>query len=247
VILIPVTAEDMARRKRRKVLTWVASIVAVLAISGWIYKRSTDPLRAQASFDAAQKLFAVARYNEAIVACDRTIALKSDFVDAYILRGRSHVVLSEPERAVPDFTKAIELRPRDPQAALERARAYIDEQNYTAAISDVASALALDRKLARASNVRGTALRALGDTKGAIAEFGRAAELEPNSDNFYQRGATYQMLGDHRNAILDFTSAIAWSPDQPQAYFARAESERDLGEKEKAEKDHSYGRYLDSR
>jgi tetratricopeptide (TPR) repeat protein len=247
LILVPVTAEDAARQKRRKVLRWVALIVVVLAISGWIYKRSTDPLRAQESFDAAQRLFAVARYDQAIVACDRAISLKPDFVDAYMLRGRSHVAQYDPQHAIPDFTKAMALRPSDPQAPLERALAYIDQKNYTAALSDVASALALDPKLARAYNVRGTALRALGDPQKAIQEFDRAVELEPNSDNFYQRGATYQILGDHKRAILDFTSAIAWSPDKPQAYFARAESERALGEKEKAEKDHSQGRYLDSR
>jgi tetratricopeptide (TPR) repeat protein len=247
LVLIPVTAEDVARQKRRKVLTWLALILTVLAVSSYIYRRSTDPLRAQESFDAAQRLFAVARYDQAIVACDRAIALKPDLVEAYMLRGRSHAVQNDPEHSIPDFTRAIEIRPRDPQAPLERASAYIDQKNYAAAISDADSALALDPKLARAYNLRGTGLRGLGEPQKAIEEFTRAAELEPNSDNFYQRGATYQIVGDHQRAILDFTQAIASDPDKPQAYFARAESERAVGDMEQAKQDHGYARYLDGR
>ncbi len=75
-VLVPVTAEDMARKTRRTILALsVLSILAIAAVSGWIYKRSTDPIRAQQSFDAAQRLFAVARYNQAIVSCDRAIGL----------------------------------------------------------------------------------------------------------------------------------------------------------------------------
>jgi len=102
LVPIPVTAEEVARQKRRKILTWVASIPTVLAVSGWIYKRSTDPIRAQQSFDAGQRLYEVARYDQAIVACDRAIALKSDFADAYMLRGRAYIALYDPEHAKKD-------------------------------------------------------------------------------------------------------------------------------------------------
>jgi tetratricopeptide (TPR) repeat protein len=247
LILIPVAPEDIQRKKRRTAMAVLALLLTVAAIGAWIYKRSTDPLRAQESFDAAQRLFATARYNQAIVSCDRAIVLKPDFAEAYVLRGRSHVAQYEPERGIPDFTKAIELRPRDPDALLDRARAYIDQKNYPAAIADAAAALALDPNLASAYNLRGVVLRALGAPKKAIGEFDRAAELEPSQDNYYQRGATYQILGDHQRAIQDFTEAIAWDPDKAQAYFARAESERAIGETEQAKEDHARGRYLDGR
>src|SRR5580700_7502068 len=229
LVLIPVMADDVARQKRRRVLRWLVAVLTVLAIAGWMYKKSTDPLRAQESCDAAQRLFAVARYNQAIVACDRAVALKPDFADAYMLRGRSYVAQYESERGIPDFTKTMELRPLDPQGPIERAHAYINQKDYAAAIADLDSALVLDSKLARAYNLRGTALRALGQPQKAIAEFDRAAEIEPNSDNYFQRGATYQILGDHQRAIQDFTLAISWDPDKPQTYFARAESERAVG------------------
>ncbi len=153
----------------------------------------------------------------------------------------------EPDLAIPDFTKAIELRSHDPQVLLARASAYLDQKNYTAAIADASAVLAIDSHLARAHNLRATALRGAGDAQAAIVEFTRAVEIEPNSDNYFQRGATYQLLADHRRAIEDFTQAIALDPDKPQTYFARAESERALGQTAEAGKDHLRGRILDGK
>lgn len=247
LVLIPVTAEDAARKSRRDKLKWIAGILAVALIAGWIYKRSTDPVRAKQAFDDAQRLFTLARYDQAVASCDRAISLKSDFTDAYLLRGRARVAVYEPAAAIADFAKAIQLRPHDPQLLIERASAQVDQKQYAAAVADTKAALAIDPKLARAYNIQGTALRAMGDGDGSISAFAHAVELEPNADNYYQRGATYQLLADHRHAVEDFTQAIAYDPDKPQAYFARAESERALGEIKEADADHLKGRILDGR
>jgi tetratricopeptide (TPR) repeat protein len=237
----------VARKARRTKLAWILPILAIAAVSGWIYKRSSDPIRAQQAFDAAQRLFDVARYDETIVSCDRAVALKPGLAEAYLLRGKAHAALYQGDQAIVDFTKAVELRSRDPQVLLERASAYLDQKNYTAAIADATAALAVDPNLARAHNLRGTGLRGARDTQAAIAEFTRAVEIDPNSDNYYQRGATYQLLADHGHAIEDFTQAIALDPDKPHTYFARAESERALGRTEEASKDHLRGRILDGK
>jgi tetratricopeptide (TPR) repeat protein len=247
LVLIPLTAEDVARRSRRVKLTWFLTILAIAGVSGWFYKRSTDPIRAQRAYEAAQRLFNLAHYDQTIVSCDLAVALKPDFAAAYLLRGRARVAAYDPDRAIADFTKAAELQASDPQALLERAAAYVDGKKYADAIADTTAALAIDSHLARAYNLRGTAFRASGDPQKAVAEFSRALEIEPNSDNYYQRGATYQVLSDHRHAVEDFTQAIEWDPDKPQTYFARAESERMLGQTAQADKDHLRGRVLDGR
>jgi tetratricopeptide (TPR) repeat protein len=245
--LVPLTAEDVARKSRRVKLVWISAILAIAAVCGWIYKRSSDPIRARQEFDAAQRLFDQARYDQAIVSCDRALGFTPDFAEAYLLRGKAHIALYQGDRAIADFSKAVGLRSRDPQVLLERASAYLEQKKYTAAIADATAVLAIDPNSARAHNFRGTALRGMGDAQAAIAEFTRAVEIEPNSDNYYQRGATYQLLADHRHAIEDFTQAIGLDSDKPQAYFARAESERALGQTVEAEKDHLRGRILDGR
>jgi hypothetical protein len=49
--MIPVTAEDVARRRSRIVFVILTVVIAIGAFGGWIYKHSADPLRAQESYD----------------------------------------------------------------------------------------------------------------------------------------------------------------------------------------------------
>jgi tetratricopeptide (TPR) repeat protein len=245
--LIPVTAEDVARRRSRKVFLILAVAIAIAAAAGWIYKRSTDPLRAQESYDDGQRLFKVTRYNQAVLSFDRAIALKPDFADAYLLRARCRVMGYDTVGSIPDFNKAIELRPRDAAALLDRGSAYLLLRNYSAAAADASAALAIDAHLAAAYNLRGRAVREAGDLQKAVGDFNRAVEFKPTGDNYYQRGATEQLLGEHKLAIADFSEAIEYTPDMAEGYFARAESERAVGDMEAATRDHRQARVIDGR
>jgi tetratricopeptide (TPR) repeat protein len=247
LVLIPVTAEDVSRRTFRVRLTATVIILIVLAITGYLYKRSVDPLNAKASYDAGVRLFKIARYNQAILSFDRAIALKPDLVDAYLMRGKSFVGNAQPDRALADFSKVIELHPSDASGWIERGVAYLDLNNYRAATADASQAIAVNPQASAAYNLRGSAIRKGGDPKKALDDFNRAVELEPSADNYYQRGATYQLLEQHRRAIEDFNQVIAMIPDLASAFFARAESFRAIGEVAAAQKDHRQGRILDGK
>jgi tetratricopeptide (TPR) repeat protein len=245
VVLVPVAAEDFARRKRRLIAACVAAAVAIGASAGILYKRSVDPIRAQESYDAGVRLYRIARYPHAILSFSRAIDLKPGFADAYFLRAEAYVAESYPEKAIPDFTKVIELEPGNPRALLSRGSVYLNLKDFAAALADSTRAIALDPELAQAYNLRGLAVRSAGDPKKALDDFNRAVQLAPNVDNYFQRGSTYQMLGEHRLAIPDFDLVIAFKPDQAQVYFARAEARRAIGDLAGANKDHQRGRLLD--
>ena len=244
-VLIPVTAEDVARRNFRVRLTAAVLILAALAIAGYLYKRSMDPLNAKESYDAGVRLFQIARYNQAILSFDRAVGLQPLLVDAYLMRGRSYVGEAKPELALPDFAKVIELRPSDPVGWVARGKAYLELNNFEAAISDASQAISVDPKAATAYNLRGAAVRKSGKPEKALEDFNRAVELSPTANNYYERGATYQMLGEHRRAIADFDKVIEIIPDLASPFFARAESRRAIGDTEEAERDHLRGRILD--
>jgi tetratricopeptide (TPR) repeat protein len=245
--MVPVTAEDVARRRSRIGFMILAAALAITALGGWIYKRSTDPLRAQESYDDGQRLFAASRYDQAALALDRAIALQPNFPDAYLTRARCRVMAYDTAGALPDFTRAIELRPGYAAALMDRASAYLLLKNYSAASADASAALTIDPSLAAAYNLRGRALRDGGDLQKALENFNRAVELKPNGDSYYQRGATEQALGNHRLAIADFSESIDYKPEMAEVYFARAESERALGETEAARRDHLHARIIDGR
>jgi tetratricopeptide (TPR) repeat protein len=246
LLMIPVEAADFTRRRRRNLaIGWSAALI-VLATAGYLYKRSMDPVHAQESYDAGVRLMKITRYPQAILSFDRAIDLRSDFADAYLMRGRSFASDGHADKAIGDFTKVIELRPHDPQPWLDRARAYIDGKDYQSAIGDTAQALALDSNLADAHALSGTALRAMGNLDGALTDFSRAVTLAPVEANYFERGITYQMMGKHPQAIADFTQVISFAPDEAMAYFARAKSKRALGDEKGADEDHHTGRVIDS-
>ena len=244
---MPVTAEDVARRKRRLISSWAAVAILVTLAALWIHKRSTDPLKAQEAFTAGQQLMTLAKYSQAILTFDRAIALKPDYAEAWMMRGRAHSALYETDAAIEDFTKAVHLRPKDAGTLLERGQAYLSQKDYRAAIADGSAAAAVDPNRAAAYNLRGAAMRETGDPKMALEDFNRAVQLDPNADNYFQRGATYQRLGEYALAIADFTRTIEFQPSLAQAYYARAEAERSAGDLRNAEKDHEQGRILDGR
>jgi tetratricopeptide (TPR) repeat protein len=247
LVLLPVSPQDFARRKRRARFALVLVLVLVAAGVAWIYRRSTDPLRARQAYDAGERLYRIARYSEAILSFDSAIAIQPNFAEAYLLRGRSRRGVNDLERAIADFSQVVRLRPNSSDAYVDRGLAYLETKNYTQAINDSNHALEIDPKLAAAYNLRATVERAQGDLNKALADFTRALELYPDLDNYYQRGATYQLMGEHQKAIKDFDEAVAFSPYSAQAYFARAESKRAIGDEQGARRDHLQGRILDGR
>ncbi|MGH9558953.1 MAG: tetratricopeptide repeat protein [Bryobacteraceae bacterium] len=247
LVLIPVTAEDEARRKRRIVLIRWAIALAIVSAAYFIYRHEVDPIHARQSYDAGAALLRAGNYNLAVLAFDRSVGLKPDFAGAYLLRGRAYAGEAKPDLAIADFTRDLALRPNDAQALVARGMAYLDFKDFSSAMADANRAIAADPKLALAYNLRGMATRAMGDARKALEDFDRAVDLSPDADNFFQRASTYQFLGDHRRAIADLNEVIARKPDQAPAYFARSESKRAIGDIEGSDQDRLQGRILDGR
>lgn len=243
--LVPVTAQDVERARRR----WVMGILsAALVVSGavwYTYQRQVDPIQAKMAYDAGVRLFQATRYDQAILNFDRAIDLEADFADAYLMRARSSVAVYKPESAIPDFTKVAALRPDDAVPLVERGFAYLGQKNWARAVDDATHALALDPKFGRAYNLHGNAVRAQGNVQKALEDFTLAVEYEPNLDNYFQRASTYQLLEKHQLAIADFDQAVALSPDQPHTYFARALSRMIMGDNQGARDDIKTGRKID--
>ncbi|HML16413.1 MAG TPA: tetratricopeptide repeat protein [Bryobacteraceae bacterium] len=247
LVLIPVTAEDVSRRKRRIVLACWTAVLLAAGAAYWIYRHNMDPIHAQQSYDSGVRLFTSARYQQAILSFDRTIKLQPNFAGAYLMRGRALVADSKPERAIEDFNKLIALRPSDPQGFIDRGTAYLGMKEYPSVIADANQVIQLDPKLAAGYDLRGLGVRGLGDPRKALEDFNRAVELSPRPENYYDRGVTYQALGEHELAIADFTQVIEFHPDLASGYFARAESRRAIGDTKGAAQDHLQGRILDGR
>jgi tetratricopeptide (TPR) repeat protein len=245
IVMIPVAAEDMVRRARRRKAGIAAAAIAV-GIAGWYgHERTVDPVRAQQAYGDGVRLVRDTRYEQAILNFDRAIALQSNYADAYRMRGGAFVSIGKPDSAIPDFTKVMTLEPWEATVFVQRGFAYVERKDWSRAMADASHALALNGKLARAYNLRATAVRSAGDPTKALEDFSRAVELDPNLDNYFQRAATYQLLNDHKHAMEDLNQALAAWPHEPHMHFARALSRAALGDSQGALEDIRAGRIIE--
>ena len=79
--------------------------------------------------------------------------------------------------------------------------------------------------------IRGNSKNELKDHKGAIADFTKAIELNPDyAYAYYNRGYVKCNLEDYKGAIADFTKAIELNPDFALAYVNRGISKENLND-----------------
>ena len=70
-----------------------------------------------------------------------------------------------------------------------------------------------------------------GNYQGAIADYTRAIEINPqNVDAYYNRGLAKDDSGDYEGAIADYTKAIEINPELAIAYANRGNSKNKLGD-----------------
>src|SRR5947209_863519 len=119
---------------RSRILACAAVLAAISITVVLMYKHTTNQLHAQQFFDSGRRLLQITRYEQAILSFSQAIDLKSDFAEAYFLRGTALVAMGDErvntDHAIADFTKVMALRPGDPKPLLERCATYLGQQNF---------------------------------------------------------------------------------------------------------------------
>ena len=163
----------------------------------------------------------------AISACSNVISSATDtklnLAIVYARRGNAYHERREYDSAIADYTKVIEIKPRDAVAYNNRGIAYRAKGDNDSAIADYTKAIDIDPRDVRAYNNRGIAYRAKGDNDSAIADHTRAIEIDPEFASAYNsRGIAYRAKGDNDRAIADHTKAIEIDPELAGAYYNRS-------------------------
>jgi tetratricopeptide (TPR) repeat protein len=181
----------------------------------------------------------MADYERAVFHLTRTIELDPNLaVVSYLGRGAAYGNLGQPERAIEDFDKAIELDPNPTMAYFSRGAAYGNLGQPERAIEDLDKAIELDPNLTMAYFGRGIAHGELGQPERAIEDFDKAIELDPNRAVAYSnRGDAYRKLGQPERAIEDFDKAIELNPNLAVAYLNRGLAYNALSQPERAIED----------
>lgn len=155
-------------------------------------------------------------------------------------------VQSTAEKAIADYTQAIQLNSQLTNAYYKRARIFSYQNDLQAAIQDYTQVIQLHPDYAEAYYQRGLLFAQLKDDNNAIRNYQeylkrdpapsfsfqvavkdsiQSLQLNPNNANgYYQRGLVRHALKDYSGAIRDFTQAIRLNPKLAEAYFAHSQA-----------------------
>jgi tetratricopeptide (TPR) repeat protein len=133
-----------------------------------------------------------------------------DLVDRGIEKAKN----GDLDGAIADFTRAIELNPKDDAPYYNRAQAKRLKKDAAGAIADYTRAIELGSKNPAAYNNRGNARAENNDRDGAIADYTHAIELKPDyARAYYNRAVAKQAKGDAAGAKVDFKTAEKLDPE----------------------------------
>lgn len=176
-----------------------------------------------------------------VAACSEIISSFNDFADAYYIRGWALRERNQPERALTDFNRALELAPERGATLSQRALTYARLKEYDKALVDYNRALELEPRSSAFFNDRGLVYLDLKDYKRAIADFDQAIAIDPRYAIPYNNRSRAHVLAsnDHARAIADLNRAIELNPRYGLAFENRAFSYLDTKDLPKAIADFS--------
>ncbi len=151
-----------------------------------------------------------------------TPTIDTEQVQQLIEDGDAFLDAGRYDRAIAEFTDAIELDPNAVDAYVGRGLAFINLDELEDALADFDIALELDPENSDAYNGRGLIFYYQDDNENAIEDYTLA--IENDSENYiayYNRGLVYFNQGDYDLAISDLTEAINIEPEDPDSFYLR--------------------------
>jgi lipoprotein NlpI len=174
--------------------------------------------------------------DDAIAACTRIIELggassRHELAVAYENRGIARGGKGDLDGALADFTRVIELDPKNANGCYNRGLVKTRKGDLDGALADLTCAIELDPQNSDAYTFRSVTKGVKGDFVGALADASRAIELDPQNSNAYTfRSAAKYEKGDMEGAIADANRAIELNPKQTLAYMSRGKGKLDKGD-----------------
>jgi len=161
-------------------------------------------------------------------------------------RGEGYAKKKEYDKAIAEYTNAIELEPEYVCAYIRRGFAYVEKTEYDKAIADCTKAIELNSKCPCAYTERGYAYRMKREYDRAIADYTRAIELKPRYVQAYiNRAFAYAEKKEYDKAIVDCIRAIELNPKDTWAYMERGYAYKKKREYDRAIADYSRAIELD--
>lgn len=170
---------------------------------------------------------------------------------AFLGRASVYQRMQRWENALADCDRAVQIDPESAECYRERASCleslYCETESSAwldRAVADYTQAIRLDPAEDDYFCDRGVMYSDLGRYPEAIADFTEYIKRNPSSLAYQYRGDAYLRSGQAAAALEDFNEAIKLDPDEAEGYALRAQSCRQLGDIEQADRDERRAREL---
>ncbi len=166
------------------------------------------------------------KYKESVETFEQAVKLKPDYVGAWRILSFMYMNIEQYDKALIAANKTILLQPKNPSGYFVKGTTLIYLQRYTEAQATMTEAIKLNPSAINYS-WRGIMYMAQKKWDLAKADFDKAIELNPKSDDAYQlRGRLYVEQQKWDLAIADYSKWIQLKPKNFEPYFKRANSYR---------------------
>jgi tetratricopeptide (TPR) repeat protein len=147
-------------------------------------------------------------------------------------RGQMHVLLGEWDKAVPDYTRCLELKADLAELWKARGDAHAALGQWDKALADYAKVIELDPAACFGLTQQ---LKAKGRLQEGEKLLQKLIEQTPKTvDRWISRGRTFRDLGQPDRAIADFSKAMELDPTNAEAWVQRGWSFHNTGQYDKA-------------
>jgi SpoVK/Ycf46/Vps4 family AAA+-type ATPase len=162
-----------------------------------------------------------------------SIVLNPHFLEAYFNRALCYYNKKNYDKAIEDYSHAVETDADNPLIYNNRGDAYYRKQDFEKAIADYDKAISLNKDYLKAYYNRGLSYACLQDYQSAVENFDRVIEIDASfSDAYNVRGLAYEYLEKYDEAVADYEKALELNPE-----LAEAKEHLESAKKKKAEKE----------
>lgn len=144
----------------------------------------------------------------------------------------------DPQKAITDYTKCIDLNPGFYEAYNNRGLKYYQLRDFEKALQDFNKTLEINPKYVKANINLGMLYTNAGKNQEALQAFNRAIQSDSGNElAYFNRGALFLIMNDMNRALDDFNRAIEINQNVHQFYEERGRTYLILNKKRLAKKD----------
>jgi len=209
-IFIPVMFADKTAKTLPGVMQQAAKKQSIVATKRPPRKPIPRPARKRAAAHSVYKKTEpkAMTSEQEIKMLDDLIQNDSNNADALYNRAWLYASRNDFEKAVGDYTKAIQINKGQADIYYNRGLLYVKMKKYDPAVKDFDETIKLNPRDADAYCNRGGVNNQLGKTDLAIRDYTEALKIRPrDADTLYSRGVVHMSMGSKTKAISDFKKA----------------------------------------